>query len=386
MLGLLRRRRRAPRGRTEPAPHRLESPRGAPVTPGPRRAARWHAGLLRAQLRARCLRTRRSIVAETEHGGRFPSLVAAERVIGFQFHPERSGDDGLRMLAQHARAHRRRRTPGVPDRARGRRHRLMLLRRVIPCLDVRDGRVVKGVRFVDLTDEGDPPELAARYAAAGADEICFLDITAAPEGRGTLLDVVERTASRVFVPLTVGGGVRSAARCATCCAPAPTRSPSTRPRCAIPTCSRARAPGASAASASSSASMPAPRPGAPGSWEVVVQGGRDADRPGCRRMDRARRSSWCGRGAADLDRSRRDPGRASTSPCCGRSPRGCDVPVIASGGAGSPGRHDRGRRRRATPMPCWRPRSSTATSTPSPRSRPTWRRPACPVRLVEGGA
>ena len=86
----------------------------------------------------------------------------------------------------------------------------MLLRRVIPCLDVKDGRVVKGVRFVDLSDEGDPPELAARYAAAGADEICFLDITAAPEGRGTLLDVVERTASRVFVPLTVGGGVRTA--------------------------------------------------------------------------------------------------------------------------------------------------------------------------------
>ena len=85
----------------------------------------------------------------------------------------------------------------------------MLLRRVIPCLDVADGRVVKGVRFVDLTDEGDPPELAARYAAEGADEICFLDITAAPEGRGTILDVVERTARRVFVPITVGGGVRS---------------------------------------------------------------------------------------------------------------------------------------------------------------------------------
>ena len=86
----------------------------------------------------------------------------------------------------------------------------MLLRRVIPCLDVKDGRVVKGVRFVDLTDEGDPPELAKRYAEAGADEICFLDITAAPEGRGTLLDIVERTASQVFVPLSVGGGVRSA--------------------------------------------------------------------------------------------------------------------------------------------------------------------------------
>jgi cyclase len=85
----------------------------------------------------------------------------------------------------------------------------MLARRVIPCLDVANGRVVKGTRFVDLTDEGDPAELAARYAREGADEIVFLDITAAPEGRGTMLEVVRRTASRAFVPLTVGGGVRS---------------------------------------------------------------------------------------------------------------------------------------------------------------------------------
>ena len=85
----------------------------------------------------------------------------------------------------------------------------MLRRRVIPCLDVADGRVVKGTRFVDLVDEGDPPELAERYATEGADELVFLDITAAPEGRGTLLDIVERTARRAFIPLTVGGGVRS---------------------------------------------------------------------------------------------------------------------------------------------------------------------------------
>lgn len=85
----------------------------------------------------------------------------------------------------------------------------MLRRRIIPCLDVHDGRVVKGVRFVNLTDEGDPVELAARYVADGADEICFLDITASHEGRDTMLDVVRRTAEQVFVPLTVGGGVRS---------------------------------------------------------------------------------------------------------------------------------------------------------------------------------
>jgi cyclase len=85
----------------------------------------------------------------------------------------------------------------------------MLRHRVIPCLDVADGRVVKGTRFVDLVDEGDPPELAERYATEGADELVFLDITAAPERRGTLLEIVERTARRAFIPLTVGGGVRS---------------------------------------------------------------------------------------------------------------------------------------------------------------------------------
>jgi cyclase len=85
----------------------------------------------------------------------------------------------------------------------------MLKVRVIPCLDVKDGRVVKGVRFVDLRDTGDPVEAAAAYDAAGADELCFLDITASHEKRGTLLDVVSRTAERCFMPLTVGGGVRS---------------------------------------------------------------------------------------------------------------------------------------------------------------------------------
>ena len=85
----------------------------------------------------------------------------------------------------------------------------MLKVRVIPCLDVKDGRVVKGVNFVDLRDAGDPVEAAAAYDAAGADELCFLDITASHERRGTLLDIVCRTAERCFMPLTVGGGVRS---------------------------------------------------------------------------------------------------------------------------------------------------------------------------------
>jgi cyclase len=85
----------------------------------------------------------------------------------------------------------------------------MLARRIIPCLDVKDGRVVKGVRFVGLRDAGDPVESALRYDAEGADEVTFLDIGASHEGRGTLLSIVERTADALTVPLTVGGGVRA---------------------------------------------------------------------------------------------------------------------------------------------------------------------------------
>src|SRR3974390_2703084 len=81
--------------------------------------------------------------------------------------------------------------------------------RVVPCLDVKDGRVVKGINFVDLRDAGDPVEAAIAYDAAGADELCFLDITATHENRGIMLDVVRRTAEACFMPLTVGGGVRT---------------------------------------------------------------------------------------------------------------------------------------------------------------------------------
>ena len=85
----------------------------------------------------------------------------------------------------------------------------MLKTRIIPCLDVADGRVVKGVNFVDLVDAGDPVEAAKAYDAAGADELCFLDIHATHENRGTMFDLVTRTAEACFMPLTVGGGVRT---------------------------------------------------------------------------------------------------------------------------------------------------------------------------------
>jgi cyclase len=86
----------------------------------------------------------------------------------------------------------------------------MLKKRIIPCLDVMEGRVVKGIRFLELRDAGDPVEQAAAYDAQGADEVCFLDISASPEGKATMVEVVARTADTVFCPLTVGGGVRSA--------------------------------------------------------------------------------------------------------------------------------------------------------------------------------
>ena len=85
---------------------------------------------------------------------------------------------------------------------------MTLKARVIPCLDVKDGRVVKGVNFVDLIDAGDPVEAARAYDAAGADELCFLDITASSDNRETIFDVIARTAEQCFMPLTVGGGVR----------------------------------------------------------------------------------------------------------------------------------------------------------------------------------
>src|SRR5436189_748836 len=117
---------------------------------------------------------------------------------------------------------------------------MSLKARVIPCLDVKDGRVVKGVKFVNLRDAGDPIEIARAYDKAGADELCFLDITASHEDRGIICDVVERTAAHCFMPLTVGGGIRAledirrlclpaAARCPSIPAPLPTGSSVARP-------------------------------------------------------------------------------------------------------------------------------------------------------------
>jgi cyclase len=215
----------------------------------------------------------------------------------------------------------------------------MLCVRVIPCLDVAKGRVVKGTRFVDLTDEGDPPELAERYAAEGADEIVFLDIGAAPDGRGTLLEVVERTARRAFVPLTVGGGVRSvremrdvlrAGADKVSFNTAAVREPGLIRRCA-------RRFGSQAVVVAIDARRRA-GPGDPGGgWEVVVMGGREPT--GLDALEWAALAVAAGAGELLVTSIDRDgTGAGFDTPLLRAIADRVRVPVIASGGASGP--HD----------------------------------------------
>jgi cyclase len=212
----------------------------------------------------------------------------------------------------------------------------MLCRRVIPCLDVADGRVVKGTRFVDLTDEGDPAELAERYAAEGADELVFLDITAAPSGRATLLDVVERTARRAFIPLTVGGGVRSviemrqvlrAGGDKVSLNTAAVADPNLISRCA------ARF-GRQAVVVAIDARRRDDAGIAPG-WEVVVRGGRDST--GLDAAEWAERAVDLGAGELLVTSIDRDGTRSGFDTALLRAITSrVGVPVIASGGAAGP--------------------------------------------------
>lgn len=137
---------------------------------------------------------------------------------------------------------------------------MALAKRIIPCLDVDNGRVVKGVKFENIRDAGDPVEIARRYDEQGADEITFLDITASVDGRDTTLHTVERMASQVFIPLTVGVACGPCRTSATCSTPVPTRSRSTPPRCSTQSL-LARRRTVSVRSASLSPSMPRKCPG-----------------------------------------------------------------------------------------------------------------------------
>lgn len=200
-----------------------------------------------------------------------------------------------------------------------------------------NGRVVKGTRFVDLVDEGDPPELAARYADEGADEIVFLDITAAPEGRRTLLDIVERTARRAFIPLTVGGGVRTvrdmrdvlrAGADKVSLNTAAVADPDLVARCA-------RRFGQQAVVVAIDARRVAGAPGATPSWDVLVRGGRDTT--GLDAVAWAVRAAELGAGELLVTSIDRDGTQSGYDTALLRAITDrVSVPVIASGGAAGP--------------------------------------------------
>jgi cyclase len=210
----------------------------------------------------------------------------------------------------------------------------VLRRRIIPCLDVKDGRVVKGTRFVDLVDEGDPPELAERYAREGADELVFLDISAAPEGRGTLREIVERTARRAFVPLTVGGGVRSVDEMRDVLRAGADKVSLNTAAVADPelVAACARRFGSQAVVVAIDARRHTD--GADG-WEVLVKGGRQTTALDA--VDWARRVTALGAGELLVTSIDRDGTRSGYDTALLRAiSSAVRVPVIASGGAAGP--------------------------------------------------
>ena len=208
----------------------------------------------------------------------------------------------------------------------------MLAKRIIPCLDVTAGRVVKGVNFVNLRDAGDPVELAARYNQQGADELVFLDITASSDARDTMVEVVARTAREVFIPLTVGGGIRSVDDARRILhAGADKVSVNTaavrRPEL-IDELSREF--GAQAVVLAIDA-----RKRAPGAWNVYTRGGRDDE--GLDVVEWARRGEQLGAGEILLTSMDTDGVQTGFDCALTQSVRDATrIPVIASGGAGKP--------------------------------------------------
>jgi cyclase len=207
----------------------------------------------------------------------------------------------------------------------------MLKLRVIPCLDVKDGRVVKGVNFVSLRDAGDPVEQAAVYDAAGADELTFLDITASSDNRDTILDVVSRTAESVFLPLTVGGGIRSVADMRRLLLAG-------ADKCSINSAAIAR-PALVAEAAEKFGSQCVvvaidARQSAPGKWEVFSHGGRQ--NTGLDAIDWARQLAALGAGEFLVTSMDRDgTGKGFDLLLLRAICAAVNVPVIASGGVGT---------------------------------------------------
>jgi imidazole glycerol-phosphate synthase subunit HisF len=207
--------------------------------------------------------------------------------------------------------------------------------RLIPCLDVKDGRVVKGVRFVDLRDAGDPVEAAKAYDAAGADELCFLDIAASHENRGILLDVVKRTAEACFMPLTVGGGVRTvedirklllAGADKVSINTAAVKDPEFVREAAEKFGSQCIVVAIDAKKVSG--------PGEPDQWEIFTHGGRNST--GLDAVAFARRVAFLGAGELLVTSMDRDGTKAGYDIALIRAiADAVPVPVVASGGVGS---------------------------------------------------
>ena len=207
----------------------------------------------------------------------------------------------------------------------------MLKLRVIPCLDVMDGRVVKGVNFVNLRDAGDPVEQAAIYDAAGADELTFLDITASHENRDTILDVVSRTAARVFLPLTVGGGVRSIEDMRKLLLAGADKCSMNSAAVARPDLVRE---GAEKFGSQCIVVAVDARSSAPGRWEVFTHGGRKG--AGLDAVEWCRRVAALGAGEILLTSMDRDGTGAGFDLDLLRAVCGAvRVPVVASGGVGA---------------------------------------------------
>jgi imidazole glycerol-phosphate synthase subunit HisF len=213
--------------------------------------------------------------------------------------------------------------------------RNMLKTRIIPCLDVKDGRVVKGINFVDLIDAGDPVEAAAAYDAAGADELCFLDITATSDNRGIIYDIVQRTAERCFMPLTVGGGVRQVADIRRLLQAG-------ADKVSINSAAVARPQFVNEASAKYGAqcivvaidAKKVSAPGEPSRWEIFTHGGRKTT--GIDAVVFARDMAARGAGELLLTSMDRDGTKAGFDLALTRTiADSVNIPVIASGGVGT---------------------------------------------------
>jgi len=211
----------------------------------------------------------------------------------------------------------------------------MLKSRVIPCLDVKDGRVVKGVQFVDLRDAGDPVECAVAYDKAGADELCFLDIAASHENRGTLIDVVRRTAEVCFMPLTVGGGVRALEDIRNLLLAGADKVSINSAAVADRRIVRAAAEkfGSQCVVVAIDAKQVS-KPGEPARWEIFTHGGR---RPtGIDAVDYAREVAALGAGEILLTSMDRDGSKIGFDIALTRAVADAvTIPVIASGGVGT---------------------------------------------------